>query len=165
MATTITHETFGTTVSVPVQRAVKSKYRRIAGFVYPLVGNFDTVTGGALQENYSQQSYFSPSYGVSLIRNNLRQLLLCEKGERVMLPDYGVSIKKFIFEPLDEITFFLIRTEILKAVSKYFSMVNIVNLGVFAANSDTEASKIIIKLTLQLLDGSLDIFDTEVNIG
>jgi phage baseplate assembly protein W len=165
MATTTTHETFGTTVSVPVKRAVKSKYRRRAGFVYPLIGNFTTVTGGSLQENYSQGSYFSPAYGPALIRNNLRQLLLCEKGERVMLPDYGVSIRKFLFEPLDEITFFLIRTEVLRALSKYFSIVRVVNLGVFSTDQYVAKNQIIIRLTLQILDESLDIFDVEVNIG
>ena len=169
MATTTTHNTFGTSVAIPVKQAVKSKYKKRAGFVYPLVGKFNTVTGGALQENYSQGSYFSPAYGVSLIRNNLRQLLLCEKGERVMLPNYGVSIRKFIFEPLDEITFFLVRTEVLKALSVYFSMVNVINLGVFSSSSflsaGGEKNEMIIKLTLQLLDESLDIFDVEVTIG
>lgn len=165
MATTTTHNTFGTNVSVPIKRAAQSKYKRKAGFTYPLVGKFNTVTGDSLQENYSQQSYFSPSYGHALIRNNVRQLLLCEKGERVMLPNYGVSIKKFIFEPLDEITFFLVRTEILKALSTYFSMINVISLGVFGSDRNSQSNQLIISLTLQILDESLDIFDVEVNIG
>jgi phage baseplate assembly protein W len=165
MALTTTHTTYGSPVSTQVKRAVKSKYRRKVGFAYPLIGKFTTTTGGALQENYNQGSYFSPAYGTTLIRNNLRQLLLCEKGERIMRPNYGVSIRKFIFEPLDEVTFFLVRGEVLSALSQYFSYLKVVRLGVFGTEDDMNKTSITIVLTLQILDESLDIFDVEVNIG
>jgi phage baseplate assembly protein W len=169
MATTTEHNLYGTNVSLSVKRAVSSKYKKKSGFVYPLMSKFDTVTGGALQKNTSQKGYFSKSYGIPLIENNLRQLILCEKGSRIMLPDYGLSLQKYLFEPMDETTYFLIKNEILEVLNKYFTIVNVITLGVFSnVKKNTispEKNELLIKLTLQLMDESLDIFDVQVNIG
>jgi len=169
MATTTEHNLYGTNVSLSVKRVASSKYKKKSGFVYPLIGKFDTVTGGALQKNTSQKGYFNTAYGVNLIRNNLRQLILCEKGSRIMLPDYGLSLNKYLFEPLDETTYYLIKNDILKTLHTYFSIVKVISLRVFSdLNNNSrspEKNELLITLTLQLLDESLDIFDVQVNIG
>ena len=79
-----------------------------------------------------------------------------------MLPDYGISLQKYLFEPLDETTYFLIRNEVLQTLRKYFSIVNVIKLGIFA--DEFIDHQLIIRLTLQLMDESLDIFDVEVKI-
>jgi len=169
MATTTEHNLYGTNVSLSVKRAVSSKYKKKSGFVYPLMSKFDTVTGGALQKNTSQKGYFSKSYGIPLIENNLKQLILCERGSRVMLPDFGLSLQKYLFEPMDETTYFLIKNDILEVLNKYFTIVNVITLGVFSNVKKNiispEKNELLIKLTLQLMDESLDIFDVQVNIG
>tara|TARA_R110002051_G_scaffold258646_1_gene317963 strand:- start:1927 stop:2430 length:504 start_codon:yes stop_codon:yes gene_type:complete len=167
MATTTTHNTYGVKTSVSVQRKIQSKFKKRAGFTYPLVGNFKQVTGlpAALRNNVSEGGYFSKSTGVALIRNNLRQLLLCNKGERIMLPDYGISLEKYLFEPLDETTFFLIKQDVLKTLNKYFSILNVITLGVTSSPIQAERSQLSISLTLQIMDESLDIFDAEVTLA
>ena len=169
MATTTEHNLYGTDVSLSVKRVASSKYKKKSGFVYPLIGKFETVTGGALQKNTSQKGYFNTAYGVSLIRNNLRQLILCEKGSRIMLPDYGLSLQKYLFEPLDETTYFLIKNDILRTLRTYFSMVNVISLRVLSNLQNDmrspEKNQLLVTLTLQLMDESLDIFDVQVNIG
>ena len=166
MATTTTHNTYGVEVSLAVQRNAASKNKRKAGLVYPLTGSFKSVTGvpTALQDNNSEGDYFSQSYGVSLIKNNLRQLLLCEKGERIMLPNYGMSLQRYIFEPLDETTYYLIKNDILRTLNTYFSIVNVISLNVYSTGLEANRQQLVVRLTLQLLDNSLDIFDVEVNL-
>ena len=167
MATTTTHNIYGAPVSIGVKQASEAKFRKKMGFTYPLTGSFKTVTGvpQALQNNVSEGGYFSKAYGVSLIKNNLRQLLLCEKGERIMLPNYGLSLQRYLFEPLDETTYELIKSDILKTLKKFFSIVQVVSLKVFSNAAQAERSQIYVSLTLQLMDESLDIFDVEVTIG
>jgi phage baseplate assembly protein W len=164
MAITTTHNSYGAPVSISVKRATASKYKKNSGFAYPLVGSFKQVTGNptVLQNNKGPGGYFSKSYGVDLIRNNLRQLFLCEKGERVMLPGYGMSLNRYLFEPMDETTFFLMRNDILQTLKKYFSIVKVITLAIF--EDRFRDHQLIVKLTLQLLDESLDIFDVEVSI-
>ena len=167
MAITTTHNTYGAEVSIAVKRNSSSQVRRKAGLVYPLTGSFKTVTGvpAAIQNNVSEGGYFSQSYGVSLIKNNLRQLLLCEKGERVMLPSYGLSLQKYVFEPLDETTYFLVKNDILKTLDTYFSIVDVISLSVYSTGLEAARNQLVVRLTLQLLDNSLDIFDVEVNLA
>ena len=94
MATTTSNNLYGAEPSITVKRKTRSQTRKRLGFCYPLVGKFKTVTGqpASLQNNVSEGAYFTGETGVDLIRNNLRQLLLCNKGERVMLPDYGLNL-------------------------------------------------------------------------
>lgn len=167
MATTTTHNTYGAKTSIAVQRKAASQTRKRAGFAYPLVGGFSKVTGSPseLKNNVSEGAYFSPATGVDLIRNNLRQLLLCNKGERIMLPSYGLSLNKYVFEPIDETTYFLIKQDILKTLDRYFSIVNVITLSVMSSPAEADRSELYISLTLQLLDESQDIFDIEVTVA
>jgi len=165
MAVTTTHNTYGFPLNLSTKRVIVAKYKKKTGLVYPLVGAFSTITGGTLQKNTSQAGYFSKSYGVDLIRNNLRQLLKTEKGERVMMPDYGLTLTRYVFEPLDETTFFLIKNDILRTLKKYFSELRVINLSVFSDERNQERGELIVSLTLQIDDESLDIFDIEVKIA
>ena len=82
-----------------------------------------------------------------------------------MLPDYGLSLQRYIFEPLDETTYELIKLDVLRTLKKYFNIVQVVSLSVFSSPIQTNRSELSVKLTLQLLDESLDIFDVEVTIA
>tara|TARA_R100000005_G_C4994155_1_gene201167 strand:+ start:405 stop:839 length:435 start_codon:yes stop_codon:yes gene_type:complete len=44
--------------------------------------------------------FFPKSFDKEVVYQNLRQLLLTQKGERVMYPDYGTNLKAALFEPL-----------------------------------------------------------------
>ena len=167
MATTTTHNTYGAPVSVPLKNTIGGKTGKVNGLVYPLTGSFKKVTGSPpeLKNNTSEGGYFSKGSGINLVRNNLRQLLSCEKGERVMLPNYGISMKRFLFEPLDETTYFLVRTEVLRTLNKYFSSVNVISMAVFASEREEEQGQLTVSLTLQLKDESLEVFETDVVIA
>jgi phage baseplate assembly protein W len=167
MATTTSNNLYGAEPSLSVKRKVQSKYKKKLGMCYPLVGKFKTVTGAppSLQNNTGEGSYFTGEAGRELVRNNLRQLLMCNKGERVMLPDYGLNLERYLFEPLDQTTYYLIKQDILRTLERYFSSVNVITLSVYSDPLQAERSQLYVSLTLQLLDQSLDIFDVEVTIG
>jgi len=167
MATTTTHTSYGAPVSIDVKKVSSSKFAKRTGLTYPLIGKLQNITGSpaSLQRSKNQGGYFGKSYGIDLIRNNLRQLILCNKGERVMLPNYGMSLNKYLFEPLDETTFYLIKNDILSTLATYFSAVHVLGIKVFASPRKQDQHQLIVSLTLQLLDQSLDIFDVEVTLG
>mgnify|MGYP004454366633 CR=1 FL=1 len=167
MATTTTHTSYGSPVSIDIKKVSASKQQKRSGLTYPLVGSLFSATGKptSLKSSTDQGGYFGKCYGTKLIRNNLRQLILCNKGERVMLPNYGMSLNRYLFEPLDETTFFLIKNDILTTLATYFSIVKVINIKVFGNPRKQKQDQLIVSLTLQLLDESLDIFDTEVTIG
>ena len=166
MATTTSITKYGVPVSLSVEKGTKSKYKRRVGMAYPLVQVRNIVETSILQKSSAgQATYFGKATGIDLIKNNLKQLIRTEKGERVMLPDYGLSLQKYLFSPLDETTYALLRKDILSNIRKYFSIGRVLNLEVLGDDTSEEANQLRIKLTLQLLDESLDIFDIEAKVG
>jgi len=165
MATTTTFEKYGVPISLSVQKANKSKHRKRKGVGYPFVKSLSTtVTGGFIQSLSNQGSYINSASGKELVRNNLRQLLLTQKGERLMLPDYGLDMNRFLFEPLDQTLFHLIKREVILNVSKYFPVAKILSISVVSKDTNLEQSQLLIGLTIQLQDESLDIFDVQVSV-
>ena len=166
MATTTSITKYGVPVSLSVEKGTKSKYKRRVGFAYPVVRASKIVATNTLQNsNAGPPICFGKATGVDLIKNNLEQLIRTEKGERVMLPDYGLALKKYLFSPLDETTYALLKEDILKNIRKYFSIGRVLKLVVFGSNKEAEKNQLRITLTLQLLDESLDVFDIEAKVG
>ena len=53
------------------------------------------------------------------IRADLLHLLLTNKGERFMLPEFGTNLIKYIFEPKDSKTITDLKLEISEAINKF----------------------------------------------
>ena len=64
---------------------------------------------------------------ISNARQNLINLLLTNPGERID-PNYGVGLKKYIFENITESTLDNIKNSIISQVNKYLSYVSISKL-------------------------------------
>ena len=166
MATTTSITKYGVPVSLSVEKGTKSKYKRRVGLAYPVVQVRKIVATNILQNsNAGPATYFGKATGIELIKNNLKQLIRTEKGERVMLPDYGLALQKYLFSPLDETTYALLKEDILRNMRKYFSIGRVLKLEVLGDDTTGDSNQLRIKLTLQLLDESLDIFDIEAKVG
>lgn len=50
------------------------------------------------------------------VANAVENCLLIQKGERVMRPEFGSILEKYLFEPLTEETGYLIGAEVIRAV-------------------------------------------------
>lgn len=51
-------------------------------------------------------------FGINQIKSDLLALLLTNRGERCMLPDFGVNLRRFLFEPNDDVLIRQVRDEI-----------------------------------------------------
>ena len=117
MAINETTTVYGNSIDTPASKASAGKIEKVYGFHFPL---------GAEQGG----GFFAKSSGKELVVNNLNQLFGTEKGERLMLSDFGISLKKFLFEPLDEITIANINREVVNAIHKWEPRVGIIDLHV-----------------------------------
>ena len=75
--------------------------------------------GIAYPVQLGQKGIFRVDSDIALIEGNIIQILGTHKGERVMLPEFGSNIRKFIHEPLDHITCALLRVEIFDAIKRW----------------------------------------------
>lgn len=66
--------------------------------------------------------------GINQIKSDLLCLLLTQPGERVMLPEFGTNLKKFIFEPNDSVILEQVREEISRAISIWEPRIAVKNI-------------------------------------
>ena len=78
----------------------------------------------------------------SLIKQNLKMLILTNPGERVMNPDFGVGIQTFLFENYNESTFVEIESRIRQQVHDYLPVVRINGLSFDDSSPDANTLQI-----------------------
>ncbi len=91
------------------------------------------------------------------IRADLLHLLLTNKGERLYLPDFGSDLKKYIFEPNDNITHSEIKDNLNQTISKYIP--NLIVNDITFRNDDVQEA-IIVELTYTVTEGTFTSTDT-----
>ena len=154
MAANVTTNLYGTVQGRYNIQPVKSKRKSIYGLNFPLGSS---KTGGI----------FSKNSGVNMIKQSVEQLLLTQRGERIMLPNYGCNVRKYLFQPLDEETFERIIDEIETSFNNYIVGARIDKIQVFPTGDTGPAGgnslQIILKLKLDTSD--LEVFDVGVTIS
>ena len=152
MAANQTVNMYGTVAPRYMEEVPTSKRTHMFGLKFPL-GSRKTEGG-----------YFSKNSGVSLIKDAVKQLLLTERGERLMLPGYGCNLKKFLFQPLDELTFEAIKREIQSSFDQYIVGAHITKLRVIPLGDvgPSGGNSIKIALDLRLSSEALEVFGVEV---
>lgn len=153
MALNTTSTVYGRLPSKPTLHEIKKKSLKNLGLNFPI--------------GESEGAYLRKSSGLDLIKKNLRQLLLTERGERVMLPLFGTNLKKYLMEPLDETLLNQIKTEILESVNRYAKNVDVLKLQVFPGNDPTlnGGHHILIKLYCKLVEEADVSFEVKVEIN
>lgn len=73
----------------------------------------------------------------TLVRQNLKMLILTNPGERVMEPDYGVGIRQFLFENFGNDVYARIDSRIREQVAQYMPAVQIQKLQFAGSDPDT----------------------------
>ena len=72
----------------------------------------------------------------SVLTSNLLLLLLTEKGERYYMPNYGTNLKKFIFEPNDNITIGDIEEELRNTVKEFIPQLTITSIDIYTSKDE-----------------------------
>jgi len=84
--------------------------------------------GIGLNFGKSIQGYFSTSADKRLIKENMKQILLTNPGERVHLPKFGVGLRRYLFEMNDEQLAGAIKERILEQISTYEPLAEIIDI-------------------------------------
>jgi phage baseplate assembly protein W len=66
-----------------------------------------------------------------LIKQNLKNLVLTAPGERMMIPDFGVGIRNYLFENDTAEVRSTIRSRISQQVGKYMPFIELVEVNIF----------------------------------
>ena len=112
MAYTTTKTIYGTIPQRVVKQELKGKVLSNRGFGFPI--------GSKIAKGHP---FFFAETGETLIKNNLKQILNTEPGERVLLPDFGCGLRKYLFQPLDLTTKEQIKGQVIKSITNYLQSV------------------------------------------
>ena len=69
------------------------------------------------------------SKDASAVKQAIANILMTNKGERLMMPDYGGDIRKYLFEPLDYGTAYLIKGNIESTISKFEPRISVLRIS------------------------------------
>ena len=88
------------------------------------------------------EGYFaSTSTTIEAVKNNIRNLVNTHEGERLMHPQLGMNLRKYLFEQFsDEITF-SIQNDIVDTFKNWLPFVDIQDIRVNMSNSDDAVGK------------------------
>jgi hypothetical protein len=81
------------------------------------------------------------------IRANLMHLLLTNKGERFMMPNFGTDLIKYLFEPMINKTFSDLKLEINDTVKKFIPNLQVDDIIIDETNLDEHMVIVTIKYT------------------
>ena len=86
--------------------------------------------GTAFPPHIGENGRWAWSQGEDNIRENIRIILLTEPGERLMLPEFGGGLKRFLFEPNTVSTRRLIEEQILQSLARWERRIKVQSVSV-----------------------------------
>ena len=154
MAANTTVFRFGRRPTKYEDQAPRAKRREIYGLTFPLGKNKES--GG----------FFKKNSGREMIRQAVVQLLRTEKGERLMLPNFGCNLRKYLFQPITEELFNNIKETKAVSFQNYIVGARLLKVGVFETGEYSSAggNQIKVVLSVQLSTDDLQVFDVEAKI-
>jgi len=100
----------------------------MAGLAPELPLSYDGTDGFKLLKSFTQ-----------MVKQNFKMLILTNPGERVMNPEYGVGITRYLFENFSDNTYAIIDSRIREQVNLYMPFIKIqeVNFQGYAESANT----------------------------
>jgi uncharacterized protein len=95
--------------------------------------------------------YVLNSSMLDVIKQNFKHLVLTSPGERMMIPDFGVGIRDFLFAPNTASTHGAIRSKITEQVEKYLPFVAIRNLQFNPPPDDSSGENLQIVIEYEII--------------
>ena len=110
--------------------------------------------------------FASTSTTIEAVKNNIRNLLQTNEGERFFQPTLGLNLKKYLFEPATEDTNLLIEDEIVGSFRKWLPFVEIKDLKITSEETGAIGkNKINIKILFGIQRNNQSLDSVEVTIG
>ena len=110
-----------------------------------------------LHKDVGVQGYFaSTKTTVEAVKNNIKNLLLTNRGERVFQPLLGLNLRQFLFEQITPDTVFAIQNDIRDTINLWLPFVLIENIQVDEDKANTNALVVKVDFRIQKVPNALD---------
>ena len=99
------------------------------------------------------QKDIQASYDIEAIKNSINNALLTSPGEKILNPTYGIDLRRYLFEPIDDFTSEIIYGDIETNLPIMEPRLTISNLEIFPNEDDNQYD-----ITLEIDVPSLKIY-------
>ena len=96
----------------------------------------------------ANERLFSKSGGNNLIKGQITQLFFTSPGERVMIPDFGLNLRMYLFEQLDDALIDKLKREITAQFRLYIPNAELLDLKVLQLPDDNSGQSLKIAITV-----------------
>ena len=98
--------------------------------------------------------FATTSTTIEAVKNNIRNLLNTNLGERLMQPQFGTDLRRIIFEPIDEQVTLKIQDKILDALEIWLPFVQVSNIEIVNQSKDTDNNSVLVNIEFSILKNS-----------
>jgi len=106
-----------------------------------------------IRRDDGEQGWFaSTTTTIEAVKNNIRNLLQTNQGERLMQPRLGINLRRLLFEQISDENLLSIQDSILDIFKFWLPFVEVRNIELFTTNDDTtiHSNEIRIKILFNL---------------
>ena len=129
-----------------------------------LVENNYKVLGIGINQSSDSNGIFSTNFTtLAQAKNNLINLILTKKGERLMQPDFGCDVWKVLFEPIDNIEV-SIENSIINAVSIWLPYLNINEIIFDYDDNDIDTNRVALDIKFSLVSNPALSESIQINV-
>lgn len=92
-----------------------------------------------------------PLYDIEAVKNSIVTAFLTSPGQKILNPTYGVDLRQYLFDPVDDFTTDLIRDDIMVKLPRMEPRITLENVTVIA-NEDEQTYDIEMTITVPSLN-------------
>lgn len=96
-------------------------------------------------------------FDVEAVKNSIKNALMTTPGEKILDPTYGVDLRQYLFEPIDDFTTALIQDDIEIKLPKMESRITLKNVSVVGDEENNQYN-----IELQIDIPSLDVYGLSI---
>ena len=113
-----------------------------------------------------KEGYFaSTTTTIEAVKNNIKNLLQTNKGERIMQPDLGINLRSYMFEQVTDEVINDIQNDILETFKKWLPFVEIQNIQVGVDDEDDiSRNKLLINVIFNIIRDPHSLESVQVEI-
>ena len=111
--------------------------------------------------------FTSTTTTIEAVKNNIRNLLLTERGERVMQPRLGVKLRKYLFEPFTTDVKIAIQNQVVDTFAYWLPYVTVKKIDVDMSSTIDDSHFSTLNISIEfILDKQIDSTESiQVTIG
>lgn len=116
-----------------------------------IIDTQDKSVGVSLPFTLGNNGFFAVTYTTKeQVKSDLKNLILTNRGERLMQPEFGCNLRQAIFEQIGPETYDYIRNEIETAISVWLPYIIVDNVDVTSDATSKDNNRINVRLDYTL---------------